>query len=193
MIEIMEHGNSGIKIFSYKGQKALQVVGVENGFTKLAKNIETPFARIIEIGTDYGGLTNLLADNEIAEVAEIHTFDILANRFVCHNDKITFHHKDVFKHEEEIADMISKDGRTLLLCDGGHKQREFEVFHKYLKSGDVIMAHDYAPNDQEFVNNFKHKIWSWHEFRDDYADFEGLEFYMQDVFKKYAWCIRRKK
>jgi hypothetical protein len=80
----------------------------------------------------------------------------------------------------------------LLLCEGGNKRLEFQVFHKYLKNGDVIMAHDYAPNPVEFISNYKHKIWSWHEFQDSFADFPNLQPYMQDTFKDYAWCIRMK-
>jgi cephalosporin hydroxylase len=192
MIEIMEHGNSGIKVFSYKGQKALQVVGVESAFDQLAESLDSPVKTIIEIGTDFGGLTNLLADIKISESAEIHTYDINKDRFISHNNKIQFHCKNVFSAEQEIKDLIQSEGKTLLLCDGGNKQKEFEVFHKYLKSGDIIMAHDYAPNAQAFAEDYISKIWNWHEFQDSFADFKGLEPYMQNLFKKYSWCIRKR-
>ena len=134
-IETMEHVDSGITVFKYKGQKALQVVGVENAFTALAKTVaDNPFDVIIEIGTDFGGLTNLLADHEVSSVATIHTFDINASRFVSHNDKITFHNKNVFSHEAEVAKLIENAKRCLLLCDGGNKEEEFRVFHSYLKN-----------------------------------------------------------
>mgnify|MGYP003646616649 CR=1 FL=1 len=194
MIRTFQHGNSGIDIFEYKGQKTLQVVGVEKAFEALAKeNKEEPFQRIIEIGTDYGGLTNLLADHSISEGIDIYTYDINPNRFVSHNDKIKFFNTDVFLIEDEIAELIGSKGKTLLLCDGGNKRKEFEVFHKYLKSGDVIMAHDYAPDDKTFKEKYLNKIWSWHEFKDEYADFKNLKPYMQDVFANFAWCIRSKK
>lgn len=193
MIEIIEHGNSGINVFSYNGQKALQVVGVENAFNELSKQQDEPLARIIEIGTDYGGLTNLLASLEISKNINIHTFDICDSKFVSFDNKIIFHHKDVFSIEGEIGRMIKSNGRTLLLCDGGNKKKEFEVFYKYLKTNDIIMAHDYAPTPEEFNKNYLGKIWNWHEFQDSFADFNGLEPYMQDLFKKYAWCIRIKK
>lgn len=194
MIRTFQHGNSGIDIFEYKGQKTLQVVGVEKAFEALAKeNKEEPFQRIIEIGTDYGGLTNLLADHAISQGIDIYTYDINPNRFVSHNDKIKFFNTDVFLIEDEIAELIGSKGKTLLLCDGGNKRKEFEVFHKYLKSGDVIMAHDYAPDDKTFKEKYLNKIWSWHEFKDEYADFKNLKPYMQDVFANFAWCIRSKK
>lgn len=194
MIKKTQHGDSGIDVFEYKGQKAVQRFGVEKAFNLLAKEIgEDRFSRILEIGTDYGGLTNLLADLKISENIDIHTYDVNPNRFVSHNDKIKFHNTDVFSIEEKIAKLISSEGRTLLLCDGGNKKKEFEVFHKYLKKGDIIMAHDYAPDNDSFVKDYIGKIWSWHEFKDEYADFEGLDPYLQETFKNYAWCIRIKK
>ncbi len=47
-------------------------------------------------------------------------------------------------------------------------------------------------NPVEFINSYKHKIWSWHEFQDSFAHFPNLQPYMQDTFKDYAWCIRMK-
>lgn len=194
MIKKIKHGDSGIDVFEYKGQKAVQKFGVEKAFDLLHdENKENSFSRIIEIGTDFGGLTNLLADLNISKGIDIYTYDINPDRFVSHNDKIIFSNEDVFSIEEKIADLISSEGRTLLLCDGGNKRKEFAVFHKFLKSGDVIMAHDYAPDDKTFTEKYVGKIWNWCEFKDEYADFEGLDPYLQDVFGNYAWCIRIKK
>lgn len=194
MIKKIKHGNSGIDVFEYKGQKAVQKFGVEKAFDLLHdENKENSFSRIIEIGTDFGGLTNLLADLNISKGIDIYTYDINPDRFVSHNDKIIFSNEDVFSIEEKIADLISSEGRTLLLCDGGNKRKEFAVFHKFLKSGDVIMAHDYAPNKITFKKEYFGKIWNWHEFQDDFADFPNLEPYLQETFADYAWCVRIKK
>ena len=186
------HGNSGITVFEYKGQKALQVLGVEDAFSELAIAVaDSPFDLIVELGTDFGGLTNLLADHEISSTASIQTYDIEPDRFISDNDKINFHNKNVFEYEDEIASLIQKASRCLLLCDGGNKEHEFRVFHQYLKPNDVIMAHDYAASVEDFVNRCQYKIWNWHEFQDEYANFVGLEPFLQDVFKEYAWCIRK--
>lgn len=194
MIEILQHGNSGINIFKYKGQMAIQKVGVEKAFDALHESTkDEPFDTIIELGTDYGGLTNLLADHLISTQAKVYTYDINPYRFVSHNPKIVFNVKDVFSIESEIAHLIQSSKRTLLLCDGGNKKKEFETFHKYLKPNDIIMAHDYAPNEIIFQEQYVNRIWSWLEFQDSYADFPGLEPYVQDVFANYAWCIRIKK
>jgi len=184
----------GVDVFTYKGQKALQKYGVEKAFTILAeKCINTPFQKIIEIGTDYGGLTNLLADHSISLNAKIHTFDINPTRFVSHNEKINFTNQNVFQIEKTLGELIQSSGRTLLLCDGGNKKQEFQTFYKYLKDGDVIMAHDYAPNDEIFNEKYLHKIWNWKEFEDSYADFSGLKPFLQETFADYAWCIRIKE
>lgn len=188
----MLHGDSGIMVFSYKGQKTLQVYGVENAFIELNNNLQNPVKTIIEIGTDFGGLTNLLSDLPISREARIHTFDINKERFISYNDKIIFHNEDVFSVEAKIETLIQNEGTTLLLCDGGNKKEEFKIFHKYLKSGDIIMAHDYASNMQDFYINYINKIWNWLEFENSFADFPNLEPFMQDVFKKYVWCIRKK-
>ena len=147
---------------------------------------------IIELGTDHGGLTNLLADNEISLLAQIHTFDINGDRFKSYSDKIFFHHSSFENAHKYIEALIKINKRVLLLCDGGNKKQEFATFHKFLKDGDIIMAHDYAPNKEEFISNYRGKIWNWHEFQDSYADFDGLSPFMQEEFAKYAWCIRIK-
>ena len=190
-IEVFPHGDSGINVFKYKGQPALQVVGVEKAFDALEDTL-TPFKRIVELGTDYGGLTNLLADHPVSDEATIDTFDINGERFVSHNDKITFHHTSFENAFDLISKLISDEGRVLLLCDGGNKRGEFQAFHKFLKVGDVIMGHDYSATQETFINECRGKIWNWHEFQDSYADFPGLEPYFQEVFKNYAWCCRIK-
>lgn len=193
MITPIQYGNSGITIFSYKGQSAIQKMGVHEAFDKLYQNTkQQPFKRVIEIGTDYGGLTNFLADHPLSDRAEVYTYDINPHRFVSHNSKIKFIVKDVFAIQEELGELISSSGRTLLLCDGGNKREEFKTFHKYLKPDDVIMAHDYAPNKEVFEEQYINKIWNWQEFQDSYADFLSLEPYLQDIFANYAWCIRIK-
>ena len=39
----------------------------------------------------------------------------------------------------------------LLLCDGGNKNREFNLFSNYLKKNDVIMCHDYSESNADFL------------------------------------------
>ena len=194
MIEVIQHCNSGINVFKYKGQKTLQVVGVEKAFTKLHEQTkDNPFSTIIELGSDYGGLTNILADHPLSNSANIHTFDINKQNFISYSDKITFHNKDFYECFEFIRGLIESSGRVLLLCDGGNKKQEFADFHVFLKPDDIIMAHDYVKDRKTFMNEYYGKIWSWHEFEDSYAAFPRLHPFLQDEFEPYVWCIRIKK
>jgi hypothetical protein len=194
MINIIPHGNSGINVFEYKHQLALQVVGVEQAFTELYEDTKNnPIRMIVELGTDYGGLTNLLADHPISDQAEIHTYDINGQRFKSHNSKIQFHCTSFHDAHEEIVSFLSCDKRVLLLCDGGDKKSEFNTYKNFIKSADIIMAHDYAPNREVFIEKYIGKIWNWHEFQDDFAKCNSLEPYLQNIFEDYAWCIRIKK
>lgn len=179
-------------IFSYKGLKALQVYGVEKAFSELAKYKN--FSMIIELGADYGGLTNMLADHEISTDAVIHTFDINAKKFTNLNPrKIVFHNIDMYKEKSEVILLLNGNtwGYTLLLCDGGNKAFEWEEFSQYLKTGDIIMAHDYAPNKSEHKENIEAGRWNWWEFNDENIKEDNL-IKPLDCFDEYAWCIRER-
>ena len=41
-------------------------------------------------------------------------------------------------------------GKTIVLCDGGDKPREFKTFSKYLKKGDLILGHDFSRNKDKW-------------------------------------------
>lgn len=194
MIKVIPHGDSGINVFEYKNQLALQVVGVESAFTALYyATLDNPITLIVELGTDYGGLTNLLADHKISDKAAIHTYDINGERFKSYNSKIQFHNSSFYDSHEHIVSLLSSNKRVLLLCDGGDKKSEFATYKNFIKSNDIIMAHDYAPNREEFLEKYVGKIWNWHEFQDEYATCDTLKPYLQEIFANYAWCIRIKK
>jgi len=106
------------------------------------------FKHIIEFGTYKGGLSSLFGLAAYRMGADVHTFDInyYENPVFEKYRKllpITVHGLNVFSDAaEEIVRDLMQDGRTLLYCDGGRKKREFIKYAPYLKTGDVIMAHD---------------------------------------------------
>ncbi len=51
-----------------------------------------------------------------------------------------------------IIDKIKNGGRVLLLCDGGSKNLEFNLFSRYIKERDVIMLHDYKETTERYWN-----------------------------------------
>ena len=170
-------------VFLYKGKfPTHQPTTVVEAFTTFLTE-EKP-DRIIEIGTAYGGCTLILAD--IANTTAIYTYD---NRDVCwHRTKnkknVTTVVGDVFSQEihDQIKGLIQSEGKVLLLCDGGNKVKEFNTFAPYLKSGDMIMAHDYAGRTCD---------WQWVEISDDdiedVVEDERLQPNKQDVMGAAAW------
>jgi hypothetical protein len=89
------------------------------------------------------------------------------------------------------------EGTTIVMCDGGSKKNEMKILGKYLKPGDIIMAHDYAPTIEYFENFIYGKIWKWCEILD--SDIENvvteynLEPYMKDEFQEVVWVCKIKK
>lgn len=112
------------------------------------------FDTIIEIGYYMGGLTYWFFKNK-KETAKIISYDIHDHNRVQYESDISFITKDCFASEDEIRDFIQTHGKTLLFCDGGLKEQEFNTFCKYLKKDDVIMLHDYYDDKQpEGYNSF---------------------------------------
>lgn len=167
---------------------------------------------ILEIGTFHGGLTLLLRDilDEInLSSTSIITYDINDQEFlkplvlnkavdvrtenIFNKDYSAFRDKEA---ELQISDIIKNGGRTLVLCDGGCKKCEFNIISKYLKINDIIMAHDYAPNEMFFKEHMENKIWDWMEIED--KDIEtacktyNLIPYHQEIAQQAAWLCRVK-
>jgi hypothetical protein len=163
------------------------------------------FKLVVEIGTSSGGLSLLLKDLCDGIGAKFVTYEIneglrdeLSQRFGFVSRNIDMRVCDIFQPENirALVSAIQEPGRVLLLCDGGNKVREFNLFAPYLKPQDVIMAHDYAPNGDVFHAEYVDKIWNWHEI-DDASTAEvtvaaNLEnFY--PAFPQVAWlcCIKK--
>jgi len=188
LIQKEKHGP--VDVFTFAGIKAIQVYGVHEGFSELAQHVKDhPFETIIELGADYGGLTNMLAAHEISDKAKIHTFDLNEAKFTnLFPEKITFHHADIYTNFVYISGLCL--GRTLVLCDGGNKPLEFEVMSGFLRAGDMIMAHDYAADHNAYQENVDAGRWNWWEFSDANVTPRRP---LKDVpvdFTKYVWCLK---
>lgn len=191
-IEKIKHGN--VDVFTYKGLKTLQVYGVDAAFDRLATAVsQEPFKTIIELGADFGGLTNMLADHPISNKALIYTFDINFERFTnLQPSKVIFYHMDIYSNFKKIIELIEIGGRSLVLCDGGNKALEFATLAPHLKVGDIIMAHDYSPNKQIFDENTQAGRWNWWEFNDENIPHDSNLVKTYDFFDDYVWCLRMK-
>jgi cephalosporin hydroxylase len=195
--------------FVYKGLVISQNKNIEPVFTSLINTIKPK--RILEIGTFHGGLTLLLRDildqNGLSE-SSLRTYDIMDIGYLNHHiksgakiEKIT---KSLFNHvydglsePNEAKDYIQMSGPTIVVCDGGSKKNEFKLLAEFLKPGDIIMAHDYARNEEHFNKEILNKVWNWMEIQDsdikESIDKYALEPYMNSEFENVAWiCVIKK-
>ena len=109
------------------------------------------FNTIVEIGVHRGGFTLWLHRNKKVATKFV-AYDITLEPKQVNDDTIDFRQGDCFDDKiiKEIEELISNGGKTLVLCDGGHKEREFNLYSQFLKTEDVIMCHDYAHTEIEF-------------------------------------------
>jgi cephalosporin hydroxylase len=157
---------------AFDGNMAQQHHNVYSTFYKLID--DTKPKRILEIGTALGGFTMFLKKvvDSFNLDTKILTFDISARPWYDDMKKmgIDVRVEDIFNDYQdipnEIKNFIKQDGLTIILCDGGDKIREFKLLSPFLKKGDIIMAHDYAPNQDYFDNYINGKIWNWLEIQD---------------------------
>ena len=200
--------------FAYKSKlgptvTAMQVEGVYDIFLKLFNQIK--FDAVIEIGTAQGGTTLMVRDalNESGNRdCRLTTYDpgTTERFFKCYADagEVTKLEENVFSDgytklnpESSIPEHLSKEGKNLILCDGGCKWREFNYLAPLLKSGDFIMAHDYAKDSEYFNSNIKGKIWDWHEIKFSHIESSfknnNLDQFMEEEFAKHVWLCCRKK
>jgi len=107
------------------------------------------FERIIEIGTWKGGFSLYLYLLCLNKGKDFYTYDIYdyedSKLKKLLNFKKCFKRKNVFSGdvEKEIKELIQRKGKTILFCDGGNKKREFEMYSKHMKKGDLIAIHDW--------------------------------------------------
>jgi hypothetical protein len=147
-------------------------------------NIISLFDIIIEIGYYMGGLTYWFFKNK-KETAKIISYDISDNHRVKYESDILFITKDCFSSEIEIKNFIQNHGRTLLFCDGGAKEQEFNTFSKFLKKDDVIMLHDYYDDEQsEGYNSFSESSGWVYPYESKYSSIkESINKYNLQKFK----------
>ena len=198
--------------FSYKGVTTLQHEDAPIVFKQLFENAKP--SQVLEIGTSYGGLTWLVRDllDEVVPECKLRSYDVLditrpyVERAISEGKDIELIKKSVFNHMydrlidaeiPEVRDYIQREGCTVVLCDGGSKKNEFRILAEHLKPGDIILAHDYAPNREYFEEHIREKIWNWHEIED--LEIQGaveafnLEPFMQEDFQKIVWVCKIRK
>lgn len=203
----MEKAITGISV--YKGTMLQQHEDFHKVFPVFLEKYRP--SRILEIGTGAGGFTHFLRDtlNELGmQDVSIKSYDINHNPYhdkLNEMENLTISSENLFGHgndyilvkQDIIVPYIQSEGRTLVVCDGGNKVKEFNQISEYLKPGDIIMAHDYCSDLQNFQENYYDKIWNWCEINDndikEACEKYNLESIEKDSFDKIVWVCKIKK
>ena len=133
---------------------------------------------VVEIGSQKGGLSVYLGT--IACTTEqflFHTFDISKKDWYCREGEGVGHWFEKMESicpfcksfESDIFSEFSlniileniKKYKTLIICDGGDKPKEISAYSTLLKSGDMIMAHDFG--HEIFDHHIDYSILQPHE------------------------------
>lgn len=193
--------NDGLTVYNgFGSQQNPKAYELFYDLLKLAKPNQ-----ILEIGTGLGGLTVYLrmCCDELHLQTFIRSYDIydrpeystLSGRGIEVIIGNVFH-DDYSRVDESVIEFIQREGISLILCDGGYKIGEFNLLSNYLKSGDIIMAHDYAPDQEYFEKYMRGRIWNWMEIEDNRVEEtiakNKLVPYEDVDFLKGAWLCKRK-
>ena len=192
--------------FIYEDLIISQVPNIKSYFEKLFNELKPK--QILEIGTFDGGLTLMMRDilDEInLSSTTIRTYDLNdQKRLKSKNRNIEILTENLFSYsyselekEDVVKEFIQRNGRTIVLCDGGSKKNEFRLLSKFLKLDDIIMAHDYAPNENYFNQHINNKIWNWLEIQDsdinESCEQYNLIPYMEEELRNVVWVCKIKQ
>lgn len=157
---------------------------------------------VVELGSGGGGLSMFLSDQCKKYDIDFITYEKYPDAGITKNPEfekrnINFKQQDIFDEKtiSEVKSLISQHGKSLVLCDGGNKIREFSTYADFLKLGDIIMAHDYAPDQVTFQEKYKDKIWNWMEINDNDIAESVQKHKLKDYHKEFAdvaWVCKTK-
>lgn len=181
--------------FFYKGVRAEQNPHIFEFLNELS--LLTDAKKIFELGFRNGGFTSILNDHKISKWARIYAYDIEKPKKELDLHKVTWYYGDIFKQIDRIGSAIADPlGQSIVFCDGGDKNLEFQLLAPYLKKGDIILTHDYAPNKIEFENDYLNKRWDWFESWDGEQTKtileQGLVPFCNELANNAVWSCRIK-
>ena len=137
---------------------------------------------IIEIGFWQAGMSLFLSD---LGVCPVYSFDIKEPIYNISGDNLTLVIRDC--HSQETKDYIyelTKDKKTLWLIDGGDKSKEFNFLSDIIKTGELAMTHDFAPDKEGERYLIENNIWYWWESS---LEKLNLENYQKHEQFEYIW------
>jgi hypothetical protein len=184
----------------YDGIQISQVLGI---YLLFNEDWLSQFDNIIEIGSYNGGLSSYVYDRSKQDSFFVsYDIDPSINQAKLKRKDIDFRIGDCFDPQvfKEITEHISRPGRTLMVCDGGNKTKEFIEFSSYLKKDDIIILHDYKDENYEDLFFEAKNYWQWpYMFECSYNSIEAavadnnLKKYQYEKFLYYMWGAFIKK
>lgn len=192
---------NGVGTFTYLNARVQQHPNTFNVFEDFfSKN--TDLNLVIELGSGGGGLSMFLSDQCKKYNIKFVTYEKYPDGGITNNPEfskrnIDFRQRDIFDPQtiNEVKSLLSTHGKSLVLCDGGNKIKEFNTYVDYIKLGDIIMAHDYAPSQDIFTQKYKDKIWNWMEINDSHIELSVKKYKLKDYYKSFediAWVCKSK-
>jgi len=168
-----------------KGMK--QKRGIKKVFNIFFKTEQ--FDKIIEIGTGSGYFSLYILEKAVEMEALFYTFDV--KKISGGMEKRLYDLGGVFFNENvnknnRIQDML-RNGRILLLNDGGLKVPQFKKYTPLLKKGDCILTHDYYKNQK-----IPRKGVITLDEAKPYIKNNGLEVMYEKLFDEFLWlcCVK---
>ncbi len=160
---------------------------------------ETP-SLILEMGTAFGGLSLSLFESSSVISCKFITYDIVENSTSSQLRKygVDFRIENIFNDDYSLKESFLEYFDTfksprLILCDGGWKIGEFNAFSKVLREGDILMAHDFAYNQEDYDT---HSIWGWNEIMEkdiiESMKQYKLSYYKMNIWHHLAWVSTKK-
>lgn len=180
----------------------MQMANVGIYFNQLFEQMEEKPSLIIELGTYDGEFSSVIYnlrskyDNDFNFITYDNYYHLNLRDYrkeLSAFSNFKYYIKDIFSSLDEIGSIIQNSGKALILCDNGKKIDEVNALCKYMKSGDIIMAHDYSHDNDTYNRN---KYWGWLEITypdiQKEAESNALEFYQYDYMQQVAWmCLKK--
>lgn len=116
-------------------------------------------------------------DNVIRDSTAINVIKHLGGHFV-QTDTLTDQYS-IDRIRSIIEDPAG--GTVLLLCDGGNKKLELDLYGGSLKPGDFVMLHDWARDEAAFEANKRANVWHSWESRWEDGTGQGQQFGIKDL------------
>lgn len=107
-------------------------------------NTNAQLKGIVELGTWEGGMARYLFAQAQARRMWFVTFDVIQPA----DPPPEFVRADIYRYPEVVEQAAAAMGPVALLCDGGNKPRELQLFPPLMPDGSIFVVHDWLTETQ---------------------------------------------